>query len=84
MRNAGEHSLDDASCLIHARHDDYHLRFNGMHCIRRDDTTAGPGRQTRVQLNDPLQLVDPNRAETLTPERISQSHAGNVPASEHS
>jgi hypothetical protein len=29
VRNAGEHALDDAARLVHARHDDDQLRFHG-------------------------------------------------------
>ena len=85
VRNSGEHSLDDASCLIHAGNDDYHLRFDGAQCLRRDDptasrkTVAGVMHGARVQLDDPLQLMNPDRAEALAPERISQSHAARLP-----
>ncbi|AGL20476.1 hypothetical protein L083_6966 [Actinoplanes sp. N902-109] len=90
MRNSGEHAFDDASCLIHAGDDDYHLRLDSAHCFRRHDAaTSRKVRLTsvvhgaRVKLDHPLQLMNPDRAEALTPERISQSHAARLPARRH-
>ncbi|MDP9819803.1 hypothetical protein J3R04_005773 [Spirilliplanes yamanashiensis] len=87
VRNSGEHTLDDASCLIHARDDDDHFRFDRPDGIGGDDAAAGRltgrarvGQRAGVQLDHPLQLVNPDRAEPLAPEGISQSHAARLPA----
>ncbi|GID98123.1 hypothetical protein Adi01nite_75350 [Amorphoplanes digitatis] len=86
MGNSGEYPFDDASRLIHAGDHDYHLRLDGAQCLGRHGPATS--RKTglarillgaRVKLDHPLQLMNPDRAEALTPERISQSHTRNVP-----
>jgi hypothetical protein len=66
------------------------LRFDGAQRLGSDYTTtsrypglAGLGQRARVKLDHPLQLMNPDRAEALTPERISQSHIARLPADVH-
>ncbi|HET6479409.1 MAG TPA: hypothetical protein VFG35_05090 [Actinoplanes sp.] len=56
------------------------MRFDGAERLGRHDLAARTDCGARVQLDYPLQLMNPDRAEALTPKGISQSHLAKIPA----
>src|SRR5690606_21397417 len=84
VRDPGQHPLDHAPGLVHARHDHHQVAFDRAQGILGDgDGRAQPPPGHRavpaVELDDPLDLVDPDGAETLCAVRSLQTHAATVP-----
>ena len=85
VRDAGEHPLDDLPGLVHARDHDDHVLLDRADAPAAGTRRLAPTRSTAwsplplVELDHPLQLMNPDGAETLGPVRTLQTHAATVP-----
>src|SRR5690606_25926273 len=84
VRDAREHPLDDLAGLVHARDHDDHVLLDPADGGRRHAQAGaravdGLVTVSAVEFDYPLQLMNPDGAETLRTVRTLQTHAATVP-----